>query len=318
MKDTYSLLEAIATHDLGCTPTESKELLDVGVGLLSKLCDGGPSVEETLLEIVIRALETRILADNVLLNLARFWPAYAGQADTIIEERIGVLFGAAAPPALVDYVKKCVRRNSDFATSKSTIPHDILERLVERVAKDPANNNQLRCSTCGYHFRPDDMGDDRRELVADAGIELATSLMPGRNTDPYKPIATFGIKNPISLLQLGVDHVTPEAGLGWTDVENLRFACAFCNNGKSIYRRARESFGTSVASSLMLLADKTRHTMLKQQTVVATLAGSQGACIACNASRTTTELTVRPKNAPVVEREWFVPWSLRVVCYVCA
>ena len=315
--DILGLLQAITTHEFGHSAEESRAFLDAGINALTRLCDGGPSVEESLAEIVVRALETRILADEKLLNLARYWQALVGKADEIIAERLGELFGVPPPQALIDYVKKCVRAGGVLSATKANISLPLFERLAERTAKDPTNNNQLRCETCGYHFRSEDMGRDRLELVRDAGLELATSLMPGRNSDTFKPIEIVGFKQPISLLKLEVDHVTPEAGLGWTDVDNLRFGCTFCNNGKGVYRRPREGLGSSVASSLMLLADASRHTRLKQQTVASTLAASDK-CAVCLVSRRSAELTVRPKQTPVAEREWFVPWALRVVCYPCA
>ena len=160
-----------------------------------------------------------------------------------------------------------------------------------------------------------DVGEDRLRLLRSYEMELATGLHPGRIGDPFKP-TTAGRNDSVNLTRLTIDHVTPEAGLGATSTQNLKFTCAFCNNGKGIYRWALEDYGRAAAAAFVLVHQThSGHNMLRQGLAWSAIAG-QRRCgnPDCQRSAEETELTViLPSVSPILSSSW----ALDVRCYDC-
>ena len=183
----------------------------------------------SILHILLRALETHVLADEELLNVARFRDLLLGQADTIVARRLEALFGFQPSPDLVAYLRRCL--TSEAATSTTGEKGRVLavnERSVFESAISQHPRAEVRCSICGYHFIAGDVGASRSELINELGGELARSRDPGRLEDQLKPR---------DLSQLEIDHIVPEEGFGWSNPSNLQIACKYCKRGRLIFRR---------------------------------------------------------------------------------
>jgi hypothetical protein len=135
--------------------------------------------------------------------------------------------------------------------------------------------------------------------------------------DPLKPALAPGTRS-VSLTQLTIDHVIPVAGYGWTDLDNLRLLCQFCNGGKFSYRRALEPLSPSVAASLLGFPQNRPHSVLKQVVVASTIAAAGQRCSQCERKTQDVELTARLRPTGQTRRFWFVPWNLDAKCYDCA
>jgi hypothetical protein len=279
--------------------------------LLESLAPGAEdAVQLGLLYIVLRAIEMRLLSDPELRQLALLWEIYIGDSERIISDRVATLTGKQPSREVVLYLKSCIRGHASRYGTKQTIPDAFIQEvLINSVQRHHAR--QLRCACCGYHFRTEDIGERRRNLIENEDPEYAKTLHPLRIEDELKPWTT----GKRLLTELTVDHLTPEAGLGWTDVDNLSVLCFFCNAGKSIYRRSTEALSTLVAASLQASPSQRAHSMPRQIAVVAAIA-SAGQCMTCKSSIIDTELTIRlPEETNGVR--WLVPWSCDVVCYDC-
>ena len=288
---------------LGVTP------LDAVTEMLALTRIGGEPLQLSILQILLRALETHVLADEELLNVARFRDLLLGQSETRIAERLRALFGVQPSAELVTYLRKCL--TSEAATSATGEKNRVLavnERAVLEVAIRQHPRGEVRCAVCGYHFVASDLGASRTELIREFGGELARSPDPGRLEDTLKPR---------EFSQLEIDHIVPEEGFGWSDPSNLQIACKYCNRGRLIFRRALEPLSTMVAGSLGLYPPTRVHRLPRQVIVVACLLCGEGTCSTCGSSRANAELTAQLRTPDGENRLWFVPWNLESVCYRC-
>lgn len=301
------------------TAVLSEEDIDAAIGILERMVPNSRKhFRRAIYAIVLRAIETRILCDPKLRQLALYWDALLGEADSIIHETILRLTGVAPNEALVKYVKSCVRSESSRRGGpKIEIPFSVVESVIE--AAIDKGGPKIRCFHCGYHFCIDDVGAERQRLIQDLSGQLSSTIHPRRLQDALKPwqIATSPQKPPRRLTRLTIDHMTPEAGFGWTAPDNLVVACEFCNNGRAIYRRSEESLSVVVAGSLQGCPTSREHNQLRQIAIVAALIGSSRRCAACGASATESELTVQADDELRAAR-WLAPWATKVICYECS
>lgn len=274
-----------------------------------------PGARRFLLEsftlVALRALETRLLADPELRTLALFWRAQAGVADTVINRRVEALTGVPPSDTLRRHLRSCIRSRSSREGEKESVPPDVYRDTVSALLQT-TRARELRCEACGYHFLSDDLGDDRREIIADLSPAYAASRHPRRLTDPLKPWQT---NRGNSLTRLTIDHVTPEAGFGWTGDGNHAVLCFLCNEAKAIYRSPMEPVSTVVAATLQASPETRAHSRPRQIAVWAAIAAS-GACAACGDTTGYTELTVALPDE-MRNLRWLAPWSAEVICYEC-
>jgi hypothetical protein len=303
---TEGTIEQLTDADLG-----------IAVLLLERMAPNSRShLREAFFAIVLRAIETRILCDPRLRQLALYWDTLLGEADNIIRETIFDLTKCSASPELVRYVKNCVRSDSSRRGHKLEIPRSVVEIVIENAIA--TEGPEVRCHHCGYHFCLEDVGIDRQELICDLQGEFSSTIHPRRLQDLLKPwqVPTGGQKLPRRLTRLTIDHLTPEAGFGWTEPENLVVACEFCNNGRAVYRRGAESLSVVIAGSLQGCPSTREHNQLRQIAVVAAVIAARRRCSQCGVDTSECELTVRT-DEELSGTRWLAPWAAKVLCYNC-
>lgn len=287
---------------IGLTPEDTvRELVS-----LSSI--GGEALQLSVVQVLLRAFETFILADDKLLNISRYRDLLLGSADDLILRRVSELFNVTPTPELVSYLRHCL--TSRAASDPSGDKRDIVVPVVQRVLQDAVEHHprqELRCVVCGYHFLEEDVGS-RLDFLRDCGAILARTREPGRLEDVLKPR---------SYTQLEIDHIVPEEGFGWSDPDNLQITCKFCNFGRLIFRRSLEPLSTMIAGSLGFHPPSRPHRPTRQVVIVACLLQGSGNCSVCGTDRVDTELTVQLRDTDVESRVWFVPWNLETVCYRC-
>ncbi len=276
---------------------------------MSSISGIGPEKFQTaIVHVLLRLLETYILADDQLLNVARYRELLLGQEDQHIEKRLKALFNVTPPPELVSYVRQCLTGNAALSTTGAkqqvTVPVEnaVLQRAVQQHPR-----HELRCTICGFHFLEADAGS-RLAALRNFGAVFASTPEPGRLDDELKPF---------TYRRLEIDHIVPEEGLGWSDADNLQAACQFCNGGRLIFRRAFEPLSTMVAGALGLYPPSRPHRITRQVVAVARLLISNGTCTTCGISKQDAELTVQLLDQTLSSRLWYVPWNLDVTCYRC-
>jgi 5-methylcytosine-specific restriction endonuclease McrA len=276
--------------------------------LTSLAAMGSKDLQVAVVQVLLRALETYILADDELLNLSRYRELLLGQEDAHIERRVKELLGVAPPVQLTMYLKRCLTSGpaSSSTGQKATVPI-FVQQTVLKQSVESHPRRELRCVVCGYHFLASDVGL-KLDRLRDLGAIFSTSPEPGRLEDELKPR---------DLTQLELDHIVPEYGFGWSDADNLQACCMFCNGGRLIFRRALEPLSTMIAASLGIHPPSRRHGRARQVIVVAKLLHSMGRCSFCGTTRQDAELTVQLKDPSVPSRYWFVPWNLEITCYRC-
>ncbi len=313
---TTDLLRLVAGHDLPSASANKRSIL-AAFRLAVDLAGPNQAVFfRAVLEGLLRVIETHTLADEELLHLSRYWDSHLGRERVLISERLQALFGVEPPPELVEHVRSCLEVQAWRKPPRARVSQDLLTRLFERAAGHNGRS-ELRCELCGFHFRPEDLGQPRRDVAEDLEIKLSTYLDPRRKEDPLKPLSTSGDRS-LSLTQLTVDHLVPVAGFGWTELSNLRVLCQFCNGGKLSYRRGLEAVAPVVAASLQAVPEDRPHSILRQVAVVAAIASGGQRCGACGRSVADVELTVRLGRQGGSHRCWLVPWNVDAVCYDCA
>lgn len=286
-------------------------MLEEAVNLLEVLDPGARvSLTHSFTTIALRALEARLLADHELRSLALYWRARAGSADDVITRRVEMLTGAAPSIGLRQYLRSCIRSRSSREGQKEGISPETVLEVVEGVM-ELTGRREIRCQGCGYHFLLDDLGAERQTLIAGLAPIYAITRHPRRLDDQLKPWQINGR----SLTSLTIDHLTPEAGLGWTGSGNHAILCYLCNQAKAIYRSPSEPISTVVAASLQACPAERPHSRSRQIAVWAIIA-SVGRCMSCAREPAQTELTV---ILPEEHRgtRWLVPWAAEVVCYEC-
>jgi 5-methylcytosine-specific restriction endonuclease McrA len=311
-----ALLELVATQELPSPLEVDEQLLSdalvMATSLAGKRREG---FRRALLEGLLRVIEMHVLADDDLMHLSQYWDSYLGRERDIIAQRVQALLGTTPPTRLIEHIRSCLEVQAWKVRDRRSVSVEFQSLLFRRVA-DLHPRRELRCELCGYHFREEDLGEARRLLVADAELRLAASLDPRRKEDPLKPTVTVGDRA-ISLTQLTIDHVVPVAGYGWTEIDNLRVICQFCNGGKFSYRRPLEPLAPAVAASLMGFPLNRAHTPLRQVVVASAIAAAGRRCIQCGRTIHDVELTVRLRPAADQHRFWFVPWNVDSKCYDC-
>ena len=262
----------------------------------------------SILHVLLRALETYLLADDQLLNVARFKDLLLGTADEYISRRVAEILGVQPSAEVVTYLRQCLtsRAASDARGEKVGVIGFVEQHVLERALGEHPRR-ELRCAVCGYHFLEEDTGS-RTDFLRERGAVFARTREPGRLEDFLKPRA---------YTQLELDHIVPEEGFGWSDADNVQVTCQFCNRGRLIYRRSLEPLSTMIAGSLGAHPPKRSHRMPRQIAMVACLLESDGSCTICNASRANGELTVQLRDNRGGSRVWFLPWNLEAVCYQC-
>jgi hypothetical protein len=287
------------------------ELLPECIDLLDVVSPGArAALTESFTVVALRALEARLLADPELRTLALFWRANAARADETIARRVEALCGAPPSDSLRRHLRSCIRSRSSREGQHEGIPSDIVRDTLADLL-NMTSGRAVRCQSCGYHFLSDDLGADRRSLIEDLSPNYATSRHPRRLVDTLKPWQLNGR----SLTQLTIDHVTPEAGLGWTGAGNHAVLCHLCNHAKAIYRSPVEPVSTVVAASLQACPAERAHSFPRQLAMWAIIA-TVGRCSTCARGATATELTVVLPDENQALR-WLVPWVSEVVCYEC-
>ncbi len=268
---------------------------------------GNGNLNLALVHVLLRTVETFLLADNALLNIARYPHAYLGRADQVIRSRVEELFGVAPPESLVSHLRKCLTGHMARVGQKAVITARQVSELFRHVAATHPRR-ELRCSVCGYHFQANDVGSTRRDLADAAELVFAPDYDPGRLNDEMKPQ---------DYSRLEIDHIVPEEGLGWDGLDNLQIACQFCNNGRLIFRRPLEPVSTMMAGALSAFPPSRTHRMTRQVIVVAALRGAGFQCSKCEATTHDRELTAQLRDNGSPSRLWCVPWNLEVTCYRC-
>lgn len=311
------LLRLVCEHNVP-EHLQARQLLPKAIEMLARTCnEDEESISRALVDVVLRALETRLLADQQFINLARYWNSYVGKSEELIASRVKELVGFDAPQELVQFLRNCLRARSVPFEGKATIARSEVVAVLEAERDRHPETPELRCAVCGYHFQRSDVGEERGEIIQELGLRLAEVLHPSRTADPFKPTRSSVKPNARSLLELTIDHMVPEAGFGWAEVDNLRVVCQFCNAGKGFYRRPLEPISPAIAASLHLVFNAAQSGQLRQITVVAAIASKQSRCENCRIGQAQAELTVRPRPEDVSQRDWFVPWNLQVLCYTC-
>lgn len=293
---------------------EDSTFLHSALATAQQVCElsGSKAFRRALLEGLLRTVETYLLTDVRLLEISKFWDTYLGRERDMIRARVQELLGTEPGTELIEYLRACVQARTWQNPTTGHIPQRTVLALFERVVEEHPRQ-ELRCASCGYHFREGDMGGERLELIREFRLSLARSMDPRRKEDPLKPVVTSSAR---SLTELTIDHVVPVAGFGSSELNNLRFLCQFCNGGKLAYRRPLEPLSALVAGSLSGFPLSRPHSMLRQLTVASSIA-ALGECELCSSGVRERELTVQLHPADIAHRWWLVPWSLQAVCYEC-
>ena len=301
-------LNSLPTLSCGASP---KLLFEDAISLLTAIApDTSSHLERSFATVTLRAIETRLLSEPRMRSLAQNWESLLGQADDIIADVLTRTTGRIPDAMTVRYFKDCVRSKASRTGEKDSIPRTIVSDAVARVIKR-TNDGELRCESCGYHFRAEDIGQERRDAIAPLKPTFAKYWHPKRLTDALKPTEINGR----SITALTIDHITPEAGFGWTSLSNLAVLCEFCNRAKLIYRSPFEPISTVIAASLQALPASRPHSLPRQVAVWA-LIGMASVCSACGGGSTTVELTVVLPTETNGSR-WLGPRAAHVICFEC-
>lgn len=266
----------------------------------------GVELHPALLQLVLRAVETRLLADPQIQVVASYPSIFLGREAEHVRRRLTELVGGPPPESLVQFVTAVVTGTAARQGRRQPIPFDYAADVLARVVSEHPRR-EFRCALCGYHFRRSDLGDERRDVVEGEGGVFATVLVPGRSDDPYKPDV---------LTRLELDHLVPESGLGWTRPDNLRATCAFCNQTRQMYRRPLESVSMAAVAALCDLREGQSESTLRTFVAGAAIRHAH-VCQRCDSTIVDVELTARPRRGAHPLRLWFVPWIAEVMCYRC-
>ena len=252
---------------------------------------------------ILRAVEIALLDDQNILDIALNPGLYLGRETSILTERLGTLTGGQPAAELVRHLRGLVLSRVAGAAHRAALgPFEtrVLERHREQF-------DMLRCLDCGYHFVEEDLGQSRLDLARSLGFEFAPEKLARRLRDPWKPSTNDHTR-------LSIDHIIPVAGLGPTDLGNLRVVCRFCNGEKRLYRWAGEAFPRDVAASFLALQPSSTAWAAQAGTYIAIL-DSGGICSICGAQNRDVELTARPRDSR--SNSSTAPWHMQAVCYRC-
>ena len=257
-------------------------------------------IESSLALLLDRLLLGRILTESTFAPVRRMPDVYLAEMDTLISD-----FARTAgienylTPDLQRSIRSLIVRGAAHSARSAPIADSTFVNVALGLLR--SGWTQLRCKTCGYLFRPSDLGPARRSLLGGIDLEFGDRIRPERMNDP--------VKRPI-LTALQVDHIVPRSSWGPSDHSNLQFLCALCNQGKAIYVAGLEALSVIAAGSYGL-----HHAidLYPNRTIFyAALDRMVSRCQICNRDSSVAELTVRPRG------DWFTPWTSDVLCYECA
>lgn len=276
---------------------------------------GSSAVHRAVCDTILRLAETHILGHPRIARLIDVWDGIVATAPERIERHLAEMLGVSPAPELVTHIYRCLSGSAARRGRGSREHEYAFEALLQRIVTVPGSDKALRCECCGFNFRAKDVAKEKIRSVLDVGLTLASSLFPGRSSDPYKPVVR-GQEH--SMTRLTIDHIVPEETLGWSEADNLAILCMFCNAGKSAFRRPMEAISTFAVGALAEVPPARGFGTLKHQIVVGALRSHSDGCFRCGATRHQAELTVRPATQPADDvLHAFAPWNLDVLCYAC-
>jgi hypothetical protein len=273
---------------------------------------GSEDVAEAIEQINCRIVETRLLSDQRIREIAGFWELYLGRQEQMIRERLVELGVVTNLDELTRHLFELIgsysSRTGETGSITPVSEYGLFEAYTSRSASP-----ELRCECCGYHFRERDLNPRRLAIAASLGLGFAECIHPKRLLDEFKPTSISTRDD--AYLQMEIDHDVPWAALGRPDADNLRVLCRLCNRGKGLFVYSLESLSMSVATSLLhsyRIDEKYRLLV----SVVSALRYADGVCALSGAKVSNNELTVRlRKRNQATDSEWLVPWNLEVVSY---
>jgi 5-methylcytosine-specific restriction endonuclease McrA len=278
--------------------------------------NGSTVLHHSVRDVLLRMAETHLLAHPRFKRLLDVWDGILGTAHERIRAHLEEILGVDPDPLVVERVFRSLSGSAAQRGRKAGEHNFHFQLLIERLRDDPQNvRGELRCQCCGFHFRVRDLSNVRARTVLDLELKFAKTLFPGRNQDEFKPVMTRGDE---SLTTLTVDHIIPEASLGWSTADNLTVLCRFCNQGKLAFYRPLEALSAFAIGGLADFPAGREVGPLKSQIIVAALRSQRGQCSACGVDRYESEMTVRPtRGHDDVELQGFAPWNLQTICYYC-
>jgi hypothetical protein len=272
------------------------------------------ALESAFSELRSRAVELALLCDPVLKSIAMSWERLLGRHQEVLEQRMADLGFESVPNEMMQFLLACLgsyhaRRRKRDEISQQT------EQVVFQTYSRRTGTQELRCECCGYHFRDNDMNSRRCALAQECNLLFSNFIDPRRAEDELKPISTPNTKDRY-YTRLELDHVIPQATLGWGTSENIRILCRFCNAGKDLYAKPLEPISVILANSLAATYRDVGRMGQTLVTVVAALRANGGTCQLCRTTSNKAEITAMANNNNGTYG-WFVPWRLRVACYDC-
>lgn len=256
-------------------------------------------VSECLSSLIDRAIIGRLATDDCFA-LIRDYPAiYAGESAKRIDDRlIDLGIDLEARRRLLPQLKRILVRGEALGSRRAPIGDAVVRAVCARLAS--SGRDTLRCTTCGYHFRPADMSESRRKVAEEFGLRLSLSLRVERIADQIKTASFTGMQ---------IDHIVPRAGWGPTDAINLQVLCELCNQGKLMFHDGFEAISVVLAGAYSLYISSAYR---PNRTIFYSCMAINGSrCGNCHRGATDIELTVRPTT------EWYTPWTVDVLCYEC-
>lgn len=255
---------------------------------------------ECLKSVIDRVLLGRLITDDEFAIIRRYPSMYLAESAERIEGRLCQLdVDEQSRTELVPKLKTLLVRSQSKQVGLAQVSPGAIQALFARIAATGVE--QLRCNSCGYHFRVHDMGSVRRQMAENAGLEMSRSTSPnGRQSDP--------IKRPI-FTGLEIDHVIPRVGWGPSDASNLQVLCQLCNQGKLVFQSGFEAISLVAAGSYSL--DFSIGYLPNRTIFYASMLLNDRTCSSCGRRFCEVELTVRPRSL------WFTPWTVDLVCYDC-
>jgi len=261
--------------------------------------------------IRVRLFVSAILCHPLVRDIASCWDRYLGRHEEVLRDRLLRVNVPDPSEELVRFVLACLSSYNARFNKRDEISSYTEIAVFEAYA---AKATELRYQCCAYQFRAADLSSRRLSLCDDFGLRLASSWQCRREVDDLKPLSTPGTKDK-HYLKLELDHVVPQAALGWSTSDNIRILCRFCNSGKDCFSSALEPLSVIAANALAVSYGDIPKVGRTITTTVAALRWYGPNCSKCGAQGE-KEVTVE-FDATKGDALWFVPWRLRVVCYDC-
>jgi len=309
------VLQLVATGAQERAP--DRDALSRALLIFEKLSpDGLTDLERSLFAVVLRALETRLLADPGVRRLLPYWEALAGSRKERIAAHFKTEYGIRIPPETLSHIVKLTGGARSLKGVRSRVQTTTI-RSVLRSAMRENGFGEVRCHHCGYHFSKDDFGS-YGDSLPDAEICYSDGPTQARTLDLFKPLRRPGRagREDESLTRLELDHLIPVLAFGSSDAGNLVASCRLCNAAKSIFRLPFEALPFALAVSLGHLPEEGATPWISVRMAVFCVILSQGQCSECGVSRESRELTF------LIGREGrdlslTAPWGGQVLCYPC-